>query len=191
MYCRLFNIHFKFHWLLFLTVLSVSFVTVSGPLKAEKSDNARIESGAIVGGWLEMGWLSENGTRLSVKAKLDTGAKSSSINAPDYRVIKKNGAKWIHFVLTNHKGKSVQIEAPYIRTVRIRRAGVGLSKRPVIHLKICIGGKEEITEFTLADRTQLNYQILIGRKFLANRILVDSGNRFLLNQRCRKQKKKS
>lgn len=125
-----------------------------------------------VAGWIENAWL--NGTALSLKAKLDTGAKSSSINAPEYTKFERDGKKWVRFKVTNSDGKSLDIEAPVVRVARIRRSGVKTAERPVIVLPLCVAGKRGDAEFTLADRTGMNYQLLIGRTFMADRILVDS-----------------
>lgn len=146
------------------------------------------QTGLSIAGWIENAWLMQDGKQLSVEAKLDTGAKSSAINAPDYRAFMRNGEKWISFSVTNNKGEGIEVEAPFLRNARIRRAGVPVRERPVIALRVCVGGQNDVTEFTLADRSQLNYQMLIGRSFLKGRILVDSGRSFLASGLCGKAK---
>jgi hypothetical protein len=96
----------------------------------------------------------------------------------------RNGVQWVQINLTNRLSQSYQIEAPVKKTVRIRRAGTSKVRRLVIDLRVCVGGYSATTEFSLADRSGQSYQVLIGRKFLADRILVKSSDKFLLNNRC-------
>lgn len=144
-----------------------------------------LPQGTTIAGWVENGWIGE--PPIKVKVKLDTGAKNSSINAPVYREFYKDGQQFVSFILTNNDGAEVTIEKPLARTARIRRAGVGMRERPVIMLKVCVAGVTSDVEFTLADRSEMNYPILIGRTFLADKILVDSGRTFLANDQCKPQ----
>lgn len=137
----------------------------------------------IVAGYIEWAWF--NGNNVAFKAKLDTGAKNSSINASDYRTFRKNGEKWVEFELINAKGQRFTIKKPIIRVAKVRRQIVGTKKRPVILLKVCIGGVASKVEFNLADRDNMNYQVLIGRSFLQSDILIDSGRKFLAPDKCR------
>ena len=139
----------------------------------------------IVAGYVENAWFNDGTAPL--KAKLDTGAKSSSINAPEYEIFKKKGKRWVTFSIQNQSGKTLQIKRKVERFVRIRRAGAEMTRRPVIKIKVCVGGKTGVEEFTLADRSSMNYQVLIGRDFLGNRILVDSSRSFLVSGRCKKR----
>jgi len=138
--------------------------------------------GLPVAGWIENSWIGEPPTK--VKAKLDTGAKSSSINAPHYREFKQAGQRYVSFELTNGSERVIAVTRPVVRTVTIRRAGVGKRKRPVIKLIVCVAGVTAEAEFTLADRSEMTYQVLIGRNFLANKVLVDSGRTFLNSRLC-------
>ena len=118
------------------------------------------------------------------QSKLDTGAKTSSINAQDYRIFNSNGKDWVEFEITNRKGKKIRFSQPIVRQTRIRRAGTATKIRPVIELEICVVGHKAMAEFTLADRDRLDYQLLIGRSFLQNRLLVDSGKTYLGAKKC-------
>jgi len=51
-------------------------------------------------------------------------------------------------------------------------------------MKVCIGGTTGFAEFTLSDRQSMNYQVLIGRSFMTDRILIDPGKSFLVSDRC-------
>lgn len=131
----------------------------------------------VTSGWIENAWFGESGIKF--KAKLDTGANTSSINAPRYEEFDRDGARWVRFQITNSEGQDHKVESKIMRVAKIRRTGVASVSRPVILLDICIAGQKGTVEFTLADRTGMNYQVLIGRTFLAGRILVDSSRTYL------------
>ena len=144
--------------------------------------NANAES-TLIAGYVEKVWFNSN--KIAFKAKLDTGAKTSSINSPNYEVFKRKGIKWVRFEVTNDQGDKFSVERKLQRYTRIRRAGIDLARRPVIKMKICVGGKTGMSEFTLADRSSMNYQVIIGRTFLSNRLLVDSSRAFLASDKCK------
>lgn len=112
-------------------------------------------------GWVER--VSINPGGLSLGAKLDTGAKTSSLHAADITVATRAGQRWVSFEVVNGSGHRVRFERPVVRRARIRRAGAGTATRPVIRLSVCLGSASGETEFTLTDRTDMNYQALIGR----------------------------
>lgn len=138
---------------------------------------------STVAGYIENAWFDDN--RIAFPAKLDTGANSSSINAPGYKPFKRDGKDWVRIDINNRVGQQLVLEVPIDRYVTIRRAGTAKAERPIVKLTICVGGKIANTEFTLADRTGQSYQVLIGRKFMAGRLLVDSGAEYLVKGRCR------
>ncbi len=154
-----------------LPVLIVSLL-LAGQVKAEP---------ATVG-WIENAWFGN--AEIKFQAKLDTGAKTSSINAPKFQEFERNGEKWVRFRITNAEGQGHTVESKIVRTSRIRRSGVAPVSRPVILIHVCIAGQKARVEFTLADRTGMDYQVLIGRTFLAGRLLVDSRRTHLRSGLC-------
>ncbi len=139
----------------------------------------------IVAGYLEKVWLGDNA--IAFEAKLDTGANTSSINAARSETFQRNNKTWVRINLTNRWNQSYQFEVPVKKTLRIRRAGARKTRRFVVDLKLCVGGRSAVTEFSLADRTGQSYQILVGRRFLRGRLLVDSGKQFIVSKLCSKQ----
>jgi len=162
--------------LLRLMGLAAAVSAVSNPACAAREP--------VVAGWVENTWIGDGGPSIRVRAKLDSGAKSSSINAPDYELYTHEGKRWVRFRLINERGEGVRIEERVVRSVRIKRAGVRMRKRPVVRLRICVAGVSGRAQFTLADRSDMNYQLLIGRTFLKGRILVDSSRSFLGSGKC-------
>ncbi len=151
-------------------------------IAAAQQAAGRIEAGSIIAGWVENAWLGSPPIKL--EAKLDTGAMSSSINAPDAEEFWRDGARWVRFRIVSGGNPATTIEQPIVRHARIGRAGVGKEERPVIKLEVCVGGHTAETDFTLADRSGMTYQILIGRRFMTDRILVNSAETYLVSGRC-------
>jgi hypothetical protein len=116
---------------------------------------------------------------LKLKARIDTGAKGSSLSAADILQFERDGKKWIRFSIKHpDTKKTIEIESPLIRTVEIKRHDTDAQKRPVVKLSIRIGDKTFKSDFSLTDRSQFEYPILIGRNLLSNRFIVDVNRRF-------------
>ncbi len=166
--------------------LAALLVSAAASADEEPRRGAAADTGpttSTVAGYIENAWFDDN--RIAFPAKLDTGANSSSINAPGYKPFKRDGKDWVRIDINNRVGQQLVLEVPIDRYVTIRRAGAAKDERPIVKLTICVGGKIANTEFTLADRTGQSYQVLIGRKFMAGRLLVDSGAEYLVKGRCR------
>lgn len=143
------------------------------------------ESDAIIAGYIENAFL-EKGS-LIVAAKMDTGANTSSINAPVYERYKKGDKEWVKFNFTDSFGKAVVIDRPILRIANIRRAGTAAQDRVVISLEMCVGGYTSQAQFTLADRRSQKYQILVGRRFMKEHILIHSAKSNLHTNTCNKR----
>lgn len=137
-------------------------------------------------GWLEKANVYFNGDIIVMTAKIDSGAKTSSINGKDYELFFKNGRQWVRFRITNYKNNELFIEKPTVRTTKIKRHFGKFQERPVIMIGLCLGNVYRETEVNLVDRSGLNYQLLIGRKFLAGHFLIDSGAKFITGSDCKK-----
>jgi hypothetical protein len=127
--------------------------------------------------------LSTDGN-LKIKAKLDTGARHSSLNAKYIEEFDRDGEKWVRFNLKNWKGRTENIEARVIRTATIKQHDTESATRPVIRLGICLGNVYKEVEVNLQDRSKFNYQMLIGRSYLRKSILVDSSVTFTVEPDC-------
>ncbi len=164
-------------FLVFLLILSSLFVTSS--LKAK--DPAK-----IISGWVEK--VRIDNQKFEVKAKLDTGARTSSIHAKDIKSYKKDDQRWVKFtlVLTDNKDKvhELQMDKPRSRKTKIKNHDGVHDKRYVVDFDICFNGQMYTTEFTLADRSEYIYDILLGRQFLKKVAVVDSNQIFLTTATC-------
>lgn len=142
----------------------------------------------MVMGWIENAELEDTGLRL--RAKLDTGARSSSLDVLDHEIFKKDGRDWVRFTVSDRKKTKKVLERPVLKFIRIRRSEAVTTRRPVIEMRICIGPIAATTQVNLANRAHLNNPLLIGRRFLENRILVDSSRTFLTKRlTCGKESK--
>lgn len=137
-----------------------------------------------VSGWVEKVAIGD--AKLVLPAKIDTGAKNSSIHAEGFQIFPKQGRDWVRFSISNKDGKSINIEKPVNRITNIKQKNNKPSKqRPVIILGVCLGGVYKEVEVNLVDRANFNYPMLVGRSFLAGSFVVDSEQKFLTSPVCR------
>lgn len=154
-------------------------VALAGSSTAEEADVRTIH------GWVERIEILPEG--ISLKAKFDTGATTSSLNALNKQRFERNGERWIAFDIIDPEDadNTVRVERPITRNVRILRHDGGFQRRPVVSIGLCIGPHYREEEISLIDRTHLNYQALVGRNHMRGIILVDSAETFLHSPRCR------
>lgn len=132
-------------------------------------------------GWRE--WVGLPGLGVpAVKAKLDTGARSSAIHAFDIRTFRRRGRRWVRFGVHPLQRDNELVLACEAEVVDERRvvSSMGTSqKRLVIVTDVAVGGAVWPIEVTLASRDQMGFRMLLGRQALAHRFVVDSGRSFL------------
>ncbi len=129
-------------------------------------------------GWVEWVCLDPEGVRM--KAKLDTGALTSSMNAMNLERFERDGERWVRFeVIDPATEERVLLERPVARNVRIVRHEDDPDRRPVVEMEVRLGAIHQRAEFSLVDRSNFVYQVLIGRRFLRGLALVDSEQTFL------------
>ena len=109
---------------------------------------------------------------ISLKAKVDTGALTSSINAQEIKLFVKDKRKFVRFTITDG-GQKRRIIAPLSRKGTVTSSNGIEEPRLFVKLPIRVGDKEYDTEFSLANRKQMEYPVLLGRKFLQNNFVVD------------------
>ena len=142
-------------------------------------------------GWVEFVRLEPWGIKLS--ARIDTGANTASLSAYNIETFRKNGKKWVKFSFDFKKDseeRSVEIERPLIRMLKIKQHDGPPQERPVISMEICLADEVREIEFDLVDRRALNYPILLGRKALSGYALVDPARAYLTKAVCGHVKKK-
>jgi hypothetical protein len=139
-------------------------------------------------GWLEWAYLQPGSVR--VKAKLDTGARTSSIHAINIEPFKINDEDWVRFTFPdliykkNGSVKAIEVEKPIIRETKIKEHIGESVSRYVVEIEFCLGGENYLTPVTLSDRSSFNYPLLLGRMTLKGNFLVDADKIFLANRLC-------
>lgn len=126
-------------------------------------------------GWREWIGLPDMGIR-RIKAKIDTGAKSSAIHAYNIRVFSRGGTEIVAFDLhprQNNDKVIVSTESEILEFRRVRNSGGTVTTRPVIMTHVLLFGRRFPIELTLANRDEMGYRMLIGREAIRGRFLVD------------------
>jgi hypothetical protein len=136
-------------------------------------------------GWRE--WIALPDLEVSaIKAKIDTGARTSSLHAFDVSEFRRGKSVWLRFsIAPTQRSLSNRIvtEAPLVEYRSVRSSSGHQSHRPVIRTTIQLGDMTWSTEITLSSRDEMGFRMLIGRQTLANRFMVDSGKSFLASER--------
>lgn len=113
-----------------------------------------------------------------VPAKVDTGAYGSAVHASNIK-LSKDGATLKFDLFGGHPtydALSTPIKTKQFKEVEIKNSFGALEKRFEVRLKVKIGPKVFFAYFNLADRSKMMFPILLGRKMLNNRFLVDSSH---------------
>jgi hypothetical protein len=126
-------------------------------------------------GWRE--WISfpELGIE-KIKAKVDTGAKTSALYAYDLEFFKRNKKEFVRFKvhpLQRNSKESITTEAQVIEMRMIKDSGGKTHRRPVIMTVIEMGGISWPIELTLASRDSMGFRLLLGREAIRKRFLID------------------
>lgn len=160
-------------------ITAVSFCLMSMPGLAESSDNTQDR---IVASWLEKVVITTPDKTMTFRAKLDTGANTSSLHALDIKQFEKEGEPWVNFKTQSLKeGDSpIKMSLPVKRVVKIKRHFRPAQERPVVEMTFCLDSRVYTAEFSLVDRNRFNYPVLLGRRFLKQGILVDPGTTYTL-----------
>ncbi|MCG5512304.1 RimK/LysX family protein [Ectothiorhodospira shaposhnikovii] len=153
-----------------LAALLLFLIPVQAPADAEQVHPTQQQ----IMGWVERVEIFPEGIQL--KAKMDTGATTSSLNALNKKIFERDGREWIAFDIIDPENEqnTVRIEREISRYVRIIRHDGNHQRRPVVRIGLCMGEVYREAEMSLIDRTQLTYQALVGRNHMRGAILVDS-----------------
>jgi len=128
-----------------------------------------------------------------IKAKVDTGARSSSLHASEILPFEKNGQTFVRFKIhPYHKlpGESVEAEAKVIEFRAVRSSSGATTTRPVILTTVVLLDQTWPLEVTLADRSAMGFRMLLGREAIRSRFLVDAGRSFYGGKPKRKKKRR-
>ncbi|WP_448808224.1 ATP-dependent zinc protease family protein [Agromyces bauzanensis] len=132
-------------------------------------------------GWRE--WVSLPGVDVPwIKAKLDTGARTSSLHAFDIEEIGTAGAPAVRFGVhpwQNTDLDAVVVECPIHDRRSVRSSSGHIEERIVVLMQLVLLGRSVTAEVTLTNRDVMGFRMLIGREALRQGFVVDSARSFL------------
>jgi hypothetical protein len=132
-------------------------------------------------GWREWVALPALGVE-AVKAKIDTGARSSTLHAFEVTRFEHHGQAMVRFQahpLQRNDDYRVIAEAALLEERLVRNSGGQTELRPVIETLVQVGDAVWAIELTLTNRDEMGFRMLLGRQAVRRRYLVDPGRSYL------------
>jgi hypothetical protein len=151
------------------------------PDDVRRKNSARRYKTLLVIGWRE--WISLPNLHISaIKAKIDTGARTSALHAYDIREYTEGNKRMVSFkVHPNQRDtkKEVRTHAPLVDKRYVRDSGGKRTLRPVIETEIKVGDMRWKIELTLINRDEMGFRMLLGREAIKGHLLVNPGKSFV------------
>jgi hypothetical protein len=149
-----------------------------------------VHPGAGPGGLLLIGWkeyvdFPEWGIR-RVKAKADTGARTSALDVARYAIEHQSGRLVARMELALNRRRPerlVTVEAPVLHQVVVTSSNGVREERPVVEATVRLGPVQKRIRLTVTNRSGMLFRMLLGREALAGSFVVDVGHKYLLGGR--------
>lgn len=142
-------------------------------------------------GWRE--WIALPDLRIPwIKAKVDTGARSSALHAEDIRIVRHGRVEHVEFVVHPEQRSLAGTRHCRARLVELRHVTSSNGRReerPVIRTTCAIGDDVYEIETTLTSRSSMGFRMLLGRQAIRGHFVVDPGRSYVTRKRKRKRKK--
>lgn len=120
-----------------------------------------------------------------IKAKIDTGARTSSLHAFDLKIAGHDGVLMATFEIhpvQRSKRSAVKVSCPVTKFVKVRSSSGHVDTRPVVRTPIELAGYRYKIDITLTSRDEMGYRMLVGRSAIRRRFVVDAGKSFILGE---------
>ena len=112
-------------------------------------------------------------------ARIDTGAKTTSIYAVDIEIFERDGKPWARFTVINPgQDKEFPLEMEIARSLLIKQQGDDAQRRHSVALDLTMGKITKRIDVNLADRSNYKFPLLIGRDFLQGSAIVDVAQKY-------------
>ncbi|TNF34280.1 MAG: hypothetical protein EP312_06835 [Gammaproteobacteria bacterium] len=117
---------------------------------------------------------------VKMRARIDSGAETSSLHAENIERFERDGESWVRFsTRSQEQAEPVVLELPVTRRLRIKSTNETLDRRPVVEVNVRIGKHTERIEVSLVDRGHFEFPLLIGRNFLKGIAVVDVSQAYI------------
>ncbi|MXN89910.1 30S ribosomal protein S6--L-glutamate ligase [Flavobacterium sp. Sd200] len=126
----------------------------------------------------------------TIKARVDSGAKTSALHAINITPFEKDGNNWVKFDINpiqNNSKTVIHCQAPLVDKRVVKSSSGFREQRYVIKTQIRVGETNWEAEFTLTNRDSMGFRMLLGREAMSGRLLVDPEQKFLLGQPTREK----
>lgn len=149
-----------------------------------------IPSSPILAGWRECAGLPSLGL-VAMRAKLDTGARSSALHVDAQWRFVEGGSPWVGFRVSPGGGRVVELRAPVHDERVVADSGGHRTGRVFLRTRLELAGISREVEVNLADRRGMRFPLLIGRTALAGAFTVDPSRSFVHGRAPRRPKSES
>ena len=121
-------------------------------------------------------------TPVAIKAKIDTGARTSALHAFDLSVTTVDGQPWAEFEVhpvQRSRASAARVVTPIVGYRKVKSSTGHSEERPVINTTVLVAGRELDIELTLTSRDAMGFRMLLGRSAIRRRFWVDAGRSYL------------
>ncbi|WP_297511779.1 30S ribosomal protein S6--L-glutamate ligase [Flavobacterium sp.] len=121
----------------------------------------------------------------SIKARVDSGAKTSALHAINIMPFQKEGETWVKFDINpiqKNQKTIIHCEAKLVDKRIVKSSSGYREQRFVIQTELKIGEDSWIAEVTLTNRDSMGFRMLLGREAMSGRVLVDPEQKYLLGE---------
>ncbi len=171
--------------ILMITVSSLSTATYSGPANVQASappkhrsmitPSTELDNKAFVG---EAEYIKVLPGQLTFKARIDTGAKDTSIGAYDIKEFERDGRRWVKFFLKDEDGNPHEFNQKIVGQTLIKQHSGEPIRRLEVQMTIVLGNHSQTITVNLANREQYQYPVLIGRNYLTGNFIIDPSKKY-------------